>query len=272
MDARALLREAAAKREQSSLERIGDRWATYTNGALKCTACNATIKHERLWSAHADSDAHKKYASEAVPAVEDSAPGQMPVEINMERRDTSAASHHDTTQPMHDGAKRKIDTDEPEGVKRPRSEPQASEPDLDAAWQEFQQAIASPDTSLTVASASASAPAAATAAAATTTASTHIPADPASDPRYANATISAEPELAQRSQAPVPTGAAAGAATSAAALETADSEAELAARQARADKQDFLARLDEEERIQEEAIDRVQALKLRLARIKAQRS
>lgn len=258
MDARALLRDAAAKRAQTTIERIGDRWASYADRTLKCTACDVPIKHERLWAAHAASAEHARNAAaaDAAHAPESPAAAQSAGSTGRAASDADGAPARTSATAASEAPKRKSDQEEREDTKRPRNEP-----DLDAAWAEFQQVIGEASTVSAPAPAASAVPAPAAPAAPL--------AAPAEDPRFANATISAEPALrdpAAETEKPGP------------GEPTPETEDELAARQARADKQDFLARLDEEERVQEEATDRcvyansVHALKRRLARIRAQRT
>lgn len=60
-DARILLRAAANERAKTSASGISDPFASYSaSGGLRCSACNyLTIKHESLWGAHVLSKNHR---------------------------------------------------------------------------------------------------------------------------------------------------------------------------------------------------------------------
>lgn len=258
MDARALLREAAAEREHAVLARIHDAAAVFVAGALRCALCDVPIKHERLWSAHANSAAHRERRAGQVEQPGTPAPdGKRKLDA-----DAPDAKRQRSMDAEWEEFQRVLAKPEPEPEPEPEAqvEPAAGRsaapaPDaerqrgMDAEWEEFQRALAEPAApAAPAASAAPVAPAAPTA-----------PALPASDSRYEHATVSAEPEMRQPERAPE--------AAPAASEETHD-----AARLAAADQRDFLARLDEEARVQEEGADRVQALKRRLARIRARRT
>lgn len=62
VDERALLREAASHRT-GTLHTVQDQWASYhpKTGALRCIACSyAVVTHERLWPAHTLTRSHRE--------------------------------------------------------------------------------------------------------------------------------------------------------------------------------------------------------------------
>lgn len=237
VDARSLLRASAS----TSAGAIADRFASYhpKTRALRCSACDfQVIKHDSLWSSHVASKTHRKN-TQAIQEKEEEDTLAKQKEI-AEQTSVSPVAHAESPSQKDEvvSGKRKSPSpgEEQEVGKRAKQDTGTSENHgtyLDSEWARFQQEIAS-----------------------TSNAHQYYSSD---------ATIEAKPELRQPAE------------------ETEEEEDELPQakeetpeeKQARLDleeRQDIFSRMEEEQRIQEEADERVRALRNRFEAMRKARA
>lgn len=258
MDARSLLR---AKREQA---KVDHPYASYASGHLKCTVCGAAVKDGAAWDGHLGSKAHRKNLArvrEEQRAKEEAA-AQRPAK-------RPAARDEDEVD-EHDSKKRRVDApdsgagfpanffsdpsravpaagaDDDDDMDTEPAAPAAAAPatsELDLEWDAFQRNV--------------------------------INADIAAETReesFARATVVAEPELVEELPQGFPAELAERRAAARAALEhkaddppppPEETEAQKRLRREQEDKELIMDRILEEERLQEEADNKVAALKVR---------
>ena len=239
-DARALLRAAASSSAQGATEGIKDRFASYhpKTRALRCLACNyLVIKHESLWASHAASKSHRSNAAQVRKTEEEHE------EQQKQQRRAAQVDNMDGTGGKRKGHEEEDQNGDEEAAKRARKS-ETAQP-VDAEWERFQREVldapsAEQQPSLT---------------------------------SYADATIEVGPELRRapgddREEAEEedeeedePERA-----------NKVETEAERRARLEREDREEILARFEEEQRVQDEADERVAALKSRFERLKQARA
>lgn len=261
-DARSLLRAAAAQKRgvglasssassssssgnATSTTAIPDRFASYhrKTGALRCSACDLTIKHESLWASHAASKSHRARTDEVrrAEAEQEARAAAAATEreererVQKEEEERGAQAAATAVAGSSSGAKRKGggDDDSQRGADGNAAEKRvrlAGEVEsVDPEWERFQREV--------IAQASES--------------DAHQQADRAI--YSANATIEVAPRLRQ-----VPGGAddAEEEAEEEQEEEEEETEEEKRARLDREEREEILARFEEEQRIQDEANER----------------
>lgn len=256
MDARSLLR---AKREQAKVEHP---YASYASGSLKCTICGTHVKDGAAWDGHLGSKAHRKNLARAKEEQ------RLKEEAALRPAKRHAQDADEDADEAHESKKRRVEpapaaaasgfpanffsdpsralpaNDDNDDEELPASAPapaQASE--LDAEWEAFQRNV--------------------------------INADLAAESReesFARATIAAEPELAEELPQGFPAELAERRAAARAALQPPAEEQQQAPEETAAEKNRrkeleekelIMDRLLEEERVQEEADNKVALLKVR---------
>ncbi|KZW02875.1 hypothetical protein EXIGLDRAFT_759583 [Exidia glandulosa HHB12029] len=264
MDARSLLR---AKREQAKIEHP---YASYASGQLKCTICATPIKDGAAWDGHLGSKAHRKNI-QRLKAEQEAAtqaaqrPAKRQAQADSDEEETASKKRRVEEQPGARGFPANFfsdpsralpadDDDEQDEEEAPATAP-ASAPapasELDAEWEAFQKNV--------------------------------INADLAAESReesFARATVAAEPELLEELPQGFPAELAARRRAAQAQLDEPpppapvpeETEAEKKRRLEKEEKELIMDRILEEERLQEEADNKVTALKARLDLIKRQRA
>lgn len=268
-DARSLLRAAASS--QAGTAGIADRHASYhpKTKALRCAACQyQPIKHESLWPSHAASKSHRAN----VQQIEE---GERRRALTARHDDDIVEASGDSVDDTHERSKRKASKEGPDQLagKRPKSnaagQPGISRPmTLDLEWERFQAEVLD-------------APIAGGSSASNSSAS--------NSSYLVDATIKVQPLLREESKdarkgdaGAVSNRRSVGAPTDAKderaedmildpsfATESVEGRRQRLEREAR---EEILARLEEEQRVQEEAEDRVRALKERLERMRHSRA
>lgn len=237
VDARSLLRAATA----SSSEGIKDRFASYhpKTRALRCLACNyLPIKHESLWASHTASKSHRSNVAQVRKKEEE--------QEEKERR-TKNEQAESTEEPAATGSKRKgeddveeTDNEEKDPAKRARKDP--GEAQVDSEWERFQREVLNAPTATQ---------------------------QPAFD-SYADATIEVAPELIRGINGLE--GVDDDEVEEEVEVKVKETDAEKRARLEREEREEILARFEEEQRVQDEADERVSALKDRLQRLRQARN
>jgi zinc finger protein 830 len=240
-DARLLLRAAVASSSTSSENGIKDRFASYQpkTKALRCTACDyLIIKHESLWASHAASKSHRNNVATIRREEEEKE------RVRELQREEEEAAMQEKEEQTATGSKRKERGPDEETTKKAKTiEVNGQSTTADAEWERFQREVLN---------------------AATT-------ADQPSSSNYANATIEVRPALNssygdndideesdEEENGPL--------------QKVAETEAERRVRLDREDREEILARLEEEQRVQDEADERVSALKSRFEKLKQARA
>ncbi|EJD48998.1 hypothetical protein AURDEDRAFT_135910 [Auricularia subglabra TFB-10046 SS5] len=270
MDARSLLRQ---KREAA---RVEHPYASYASGSLRCTVCGVAVKDGGGWDGHLGSKAHRKNLARVREE-------QKAQELQQQQQRKRPAPEEAQDEPERVDKKRRVeppsqpnaggrfpvdffsdpsralatnDNDEDEeGEAEPVPEPaQAQEKSqLDLEWEAFQASVVNANL-----------------------------AAEAQDDMLARATVFAAPELIEELPQGFPAELAERRRAAQAALEPAEAPqieekkkettAERARRRAEEEKEEIMSRILEEERLQEEADNKVAQLKARLELIKRQRA
>lgn len=247
-DPKLLLRAAVASSSaQGSGDGIKDRFASYhpKTRALRCVACDyLAIKHESLWASHAASKSHRSNVSR--------------VKGEEEAKEAKLISAKQTQASMTDedtiGTNKRKDHEDVSGARQPdedtkriKSSPKRFESGpIDAEWERFQREVLN----------------------ASSSSNGQAPLS-----TYANATIEVAPSLkpginGRETEEPGEDEEEEEVTT----LDKTETEAEKRARLEREEREEIIARLEEEQRLQDEADERVNALKNRFERLKQARA
>ncbi|SPO46422.1 uncharacterized protein PSANT_04108 [Moesziomyces antarcticus] len=249
-DARSLLRAAANARAKTGGGGISDRFASYSaSGALRCSACDyATIKHDSLWGAHVLSKSHRSNAArireEELREAETRRTKDGKRKADDEEDDSNDGDSAGGGRSPREGATDNTGS----GAKKPRTDTKAfaeastaQAESIDPEWELFKSQMDASG-----------------------------PESGAPEERYdAGATIEAEAQLISQEGTN-----GAGTSTDDGAIEeqsAAEKEAQERARRELEEREEILSRLEEEQRQQDEADQRVSALKQRLQRIRQAR-
>lgn len=241
-DARLLLRAAVASSSAQSLSDGGikDRFASYhpKTRALRCTACDfLNIKHESLWASHAASKSHRSNVAKLKREEE---------EKEMERKRQQQASAIQQEESVVEevgslGNKRKERGLEHESSKRAKKGDRDQAEDLE--WERFQREVLDAPSTIEQPSLS-------------TYAEATIEVAPALRPGVNGEIGEEEDEVDEEDMNQQAT----------------ETDAERRSRLEREDREEILARLEEEQRLQDEADERVSALKNRFEKLKQARA
>lgn len=245
-DARSLLRAAASERAKAGASGISDPFASYSStGSLRCSACNyLTVKHESLWGAHVLSKSHRTNVAQIREEELREAELQRTKDGKRKAQDVPVEEEGDDSPPASRAGVDDEGAGASSGSKKARMEPTTaidSTLSIDPDWQLFKSQMESPEPDLDL------------------TADTH----------GAGAALEAEAQLISRDGADMD-------GTKADIDDVEELNAEELAAQERArkeqeEREEILSRLEEEQRQQDEADQRVSALKQRLQRIKQAR-
>lgn len=242
-DARALLRAAASSSAQGATEGIKDRFASYhpKTRALRCLACNyLVIKHESLWASHAASKSHRSNAAQVRKSEEEHE------EQQKQQRRAAQVDNVDGTGGKRKGHEEEDQNGDEEAAKRARKS-ETAQP-VDAEWERFQREVLN-------------APSAEQQPSLTSYADATIEVGPElrrahgddrEETREVEEEEDEEDELGQANKV--------------------ETEAERRTRLEREEREEILARFEEEQRVQDEADERVAALKSRFERLKQARA
>ncbi|GAC93148.1 hypothetical protein PHSY_000711 [Pseudozyma hubeiensis SY62] len=233
-DARLLLRTAANERVRAAASGISDPFASYSSsGNLRCSACDyLTIKPESLWGAHVLSKSHR--ANAARIKQEDQlrqAEQQRTKDGKRKAEDADGDAQADSLATSTDA-----DLDQQHSAlasKKARTDVSDAAPAVDAEWELFKSQMES----------------------------TEIEPDPSTIPSSAGAALEAEAQLITNDNAKDGSDG----------IEDKSPEelaAEERARKEQEEREEIFSRVEEEQRLQDEADQRVTALKERLQRIK----
>lgn len=269
MDARSLLRQ---KREAA---RVEHPYASYASGSLRCTVCAVAVKDGGAWDGHLGSKAHRKNLARVReeqkaqeqrkrPAPEDE-PEPEPARADKKRRVEPPAQPNAGgrfpadffSDPSRALATNDDDEDEDdaEPAPAPAPAPAQEKSQLDLEWEAFQASVVNANL-----------------------------AAEAQDDTMARATVVAEPELFEELPQGFPAALAERRRAAQAALQPAaaaqetpiekkeETPEERERRRAEEEKEEIMSRILEEERLQEEADNKVAQLKARLELIKRQRA
>ncbi|KAN0063199.1 hypothetical protein ACQY0O_004363 [Thecaphora frezii] len=244
-DARSLFRAAASERRAAGNSGIQDPFASYnpSTRALRCSACNfVPVKHESLWASHASSKSHRANVAKIRAEREREALRTQEEEQRQRLTNKGKRKAYDGDQDDDDSHDAGTETDS----KRAKVDGAASsgaadgrDGDVDPEWEAFQREIAKAESG------------------------------PAPDPvqtAYANATIEVEPVI-KGQEAPMQEGAE----RQEEPTTEEETEEQRRARREQEEREEIYSRYEEEQRIQDEAEERVTALKLKLERLKAAR-
>ncbi|KIS69517.1 uncharacterized protein UMAG_02056 [Mycosarcoma maydis] len=240
-DARSLLRAVASERAKLGASGVSDAFASYSaNGGLRCSACDyLAIKHESLWGAHVLSKSHRTnvariHKEEQVrqAELERTKAGKRKATQGDGRDASPSDAAADATHARSTLASKKARADTEQVVTD-------TPPTLDPEWELFKSQVESIEPDL----------------------------DHPSDTPIAGAALEAEPQLISQDDLDQRHD------TDAVLWEKSaeELEAEERARIEQQEREEILSRMEEEQRQQDEADQRVSALKQRLQRLKQAR-
>ncbi|UZJ54047.1 hypothetical protein CBS101457_003367 [Exobasidium rhododendri] len=248
VDSRSLLRAASAAASSSALssqEGIKDRFASYhpTTKLLRCLACQyVVVKHESLWASHTASKSHRSNVAQI----------RIQEEENRERdRQGESKANGQEKATEASGSKRKGIDDEmgvemnSDAAKRFRNDTRIGE--VDTEWEKFQREVLNAPSALR----------------------------PPPLSTYADATIEVAPELRRgnvNADVDVDADGEEGDEVDEVVVKKRETEVERKTRLEQEEREEILSRFEEEQRVQDEADERVTALRNRLERIKQARS
>ncbi|KAJ9480163.1 hypothetical protein PHBOTO_003396 [Pseudozyma hubeiensis] len=239
-DARSLLRAAANERVKAGGSGISDSFASYSSsGNLRCSACDyLTIKHESLWGAHVLSKSHRTNAARI--KQEDQlrqAELQRTKDGKRKAEDAEGDAQGDSLATSTGGDL--YQQHSALASKKARTDTSDAAPAVDAEWELFKSQMES----------------------------TEAEPDSSTQLSSAGAALEAEAQLISHDGAEDAQGSLNG-------IEEKSPEemaAEERARKEQEEREEILSRVEEEQRLQDEADQRVTALKERLQRIKQAR-
>ncbi len=249
-DARYLLRTAANERAKAGASAISDPFASYSStGALRCSACNyLTVKHESLWGAHVLSKSHRTNVAQIREEELRKAEIQRTKDGKRKAQDAPTEDKGDDGPTASRAGADDQGADAASRSKKARTEPtptNGSTLSIDPDWQLFKSQMESVEDD----------------------------ADPTADTHGVGAALEAEAQLISRDGADIGRIDATQAADAGDVEELTVEElaAQERARKEQEEREEILSRLEEEQRQQDEADQRVSALKQRLQRIKQAR-
>lgn len=247
-DARSLLRAAAAQKRAAPSSSAGagasssssggataipDRFASYhrKTGALRCLACDLTIKHESLWASHAASKSHRAKAEEIKRAEAEEAEKKQrkaeEEEAAQRQREAQAAASSSSAAGKRKGEQFSSE-DGGQGDQTAKKRAKINEEQNDTEWERFQREVMSQ--------------------------ASESDAQPDRGLYSAGATIEVAPKLRQvPGRAPLEDGEEE---IEEEAEEEEETEEEKRARLDREEREEIMARFEEEQRIQDEANER----------------
>ncbi|EST04685.1 hypothetical protein PSEUBRA_005961 [Kalmanozyma brasiliensis GHG001] len=244
-DARSLLRAAANERAKASATGISDPFASYSStGGLRCSACKyLTIKHESLWGAHVLSKSHRSNVARIREEELSQAELQRTKDGKRKAQDAPAQDDHREALAASTTNADDRNADAASGSKKARVDTDQENdiaPSVDPEWELFKAQLESAEPGQ----------------------------GPAAETNSAGAALEAEAQLISNDDAGRNDGTVGNDAEE---LTIEEVQAQERARKEQEEREEILSRLEEEQRQQDEADQRVSALKQRLQRIKQAR-